>query len=70
MKFSFQVPTYQVEVVDEKSGESMWPFLQFDAKGNLKDAFCSCESEKEELPPFFEQLPPFFEQLQILHFLH
>ncbi|NGX55706.1 MAG: hypothetical protein KR126chlam2_01345, partial [Chlamydiae bacterium] len=43
----FSGTTYQIEVVDEKSGESMWPFFQFDGKGNLKDAFCSCESEEE-----------------------
>ncbi len=40
--------TYQIEVKD--SGESYWPFLQFDSKGNLKDAFCSCDSDVDGCP--------------------
>lgn len=42
----FSGPTYQIEVIDSE-GNKFWPFLQFDEKGALKDAFCSCESEEE-----------------------
>ncbi len=41
----FAGPTYQVEVFDEQVQKSYWPFLQFEKKGALKDAFCSCEHE-------------------------
>lgn len=40
----FSHGTYQVEVVD--GGESFWPFLQFDKKATLSDAFCTCEQEE------------------------
>lgn len=35
-------PTYQIEVYDSNLKENVWPFFQFDEKGALKDAFCSC----------------------------
>lgn len=39
----FSASTYQVQVVDAKTEEKVWAFLQLDNKGNIKDSFCSCE---------------------------
>lgn len=44
----FSGSTYQVEVFDPELGESCWPFFQFNDKGEVKDAFCSCPSEDEK----------------------
>ncbi len=41
----FSGATYQAEVYDPEEKESYWPFLQFDEKNQLKDAFCSCAAE-------------------------
>lgn len=41
----FSQGTYQVEVIDRESQNVQWPFFQFDEKGELKDAFCSCDAE-------------------------
>src|ERR1700722_1288360 len=43
----FSGSTYQVEVRDPKTGEEIWAFLQFDAKGILEDSFCSCAGSKD-----------------------
>jgi len=43
----FSGSTYQIEVFDPESGETFWPFLQFDESGELKDAFCSCAAENQ-----------------------
>lgn len=40
-EIEFSGPTYQVQVDEE-----FWPFVQFDEEGEIKDAFCTCESEK------------------------
>ncbi|MGA8164752.1 MAG: SNF2-related protein [Waddliaceae bacterium] len=39
----FSGNTYQVQVNDPQIPEEVWAFLQFDAKGFLKDRFCSCQ---------------------------
>ncbi len=44
----FSGPTYQIEVFDRDLQESYWPFLQFNGKGKLKDAFCSCDQMTEK----------------------
>lgn len=36
-------PTYQIEIHDPKLEENFWSFFQFNEKGQIKDAFCSCE---------------------------
>ena len=41
----FSGSTYLAEVYDAESGEVRWPFLQFDDKLRVQDAFCSCPSE-------------------------
>ncbi len=43
---SFSGPTYQVAVVDIKTNNTMWVFLQLD-DGSVKDLFCSCEASTE-----------------------
>jgi superfamily II DNA or RNA helicase len=43
----FSGPTYQIEVYDPSERASVWSFLQFDEKGELKDAFCSCPAGEE-----------------------
>ena len=44
---AFSNATYQIEVYDPQLEESFWPFLQFDDRGGIRDAFCSCPSEDE-----------------------
>ncbi|MCB1067621.1 MAG: DEAD/DEAH box helicase [Simkania sp.] len=44
----FSEGTYQVEVFDQKLGETFWPFLQIDDEGALKDSFCTCETAEAE----------------------
>lgn len=43
----FSGGTYQVQFVDDKTGNEVWSFLQIDEKGSLKDSFCSCEEGEE-----------------------
>lgn len=42
----FSGGTYQVQVVEPKSKEAVWAFLQLDNRGQLKDCFCSCEESE------------------------
>jgi len=42
----FSGSTYLAEVFDAESDEIRWPFLQFDEKQRLVDAFCSCPNEE------------------------
>lgn len=44
----FSGPTYQVLVTDAQHSEGVWAFLQLDAKGEIKDSFCSCDKSEEE----------------------
>lgn len=46
VSLAFSRATYQIEVKDLKTNESVWAFLQFDENATLKDAFCSCEEEE------------------------
>ena len=57
--------TYQVEVIDGE--ESYWPFLQFDLKYKLKDAFCSCDSEDEACVHLAAAFLRIFEKDEPLH---
>lgn len=43
----FSGGTYQVQIVDPKTDEEIWAFLQLDSRGQIKDAFCSCESSED-----------------------
>ena len=43
----FSGSTYQVQVIDPNKEEA-WAFLQLDAKGQIKDCLCSCESFDEK----------------------
>jgi superfamily II DNA or RNA helicase len=43
----FSVGTYQVQVIDAKTKQEVWAFLQLDQRGNLKDCFCSCGESEE-----------------------
>src|SRR5262245_19118599 len=45
-EIEFSGGTYQIEVTDPKSKQENWAFLQLDARGQLKDYFCSCEEEE------------------------
>lgn len=45
----FSSSTYQVLVNDPRSHEDFWSFLQLNGKGDIKDAFCSCEHTTESL---------------------
>lgn len=40
---NFSGRTYQVLVEDLETGEEVWPFLQFNEEGEVKDHFCSCD---------------------------
>ena len=46
----FSGSTYQVLVEDGHSHKDFWVFLQLNGKGHIKDAFCSCEEEMQEVP--------------------
>lgn len=43
----FSGGTYQVQVIDPKTDEEFWAFLQLDQRGQIKDSFCSCESAED-----------------------
>jgi hypothetical protein len=43
----FSGSTYQVLVSDPHTQQDLWVFLQLDDKGQIKDAFCSCEGMQE-----------------------
>ena len=43
----FSGGTYQVQVIDPKQDEELWAFLQLDSRGQIKDAFCSCETSED-----------------------
>lgn len=47
-EIEFSGGTYQVQVVDPSTHKEAWAFLQLDARGHIKDCFCSCEDEPEE----------------------
>src|ERR1700722_19403382 len=42
----FSGGTYQIQVVDPKSKESVWAFIQLDNRGHIKDSFCCCEDSE------------------------
>jgi SNF2 family DNA or RNA helicase len=39
----FSGSTYQVLVIDSKTEDEVWAFLQLDQRGQVKDCFCSCD---------------------------
>lgn len=43
----FSGGTYQVQVIDPKTKEELWAFIQLDPRGQIKDCFCSCESSED-----------------------
>lgn len=43
----FSEGTYQIEVADEGSSETFWPFIQLDDEGNVSDCFCMCKRAEE-----------------------
>lgn len=47
-EIEFSGGTYQVQVTDPATRKEAWAFLQLDARGQVKDCFCSCEEEPEE----------------------
>jgi len=44
----FSGGTYQVEIFDPKCKQTLWPFLQLNDKGDIKDSFCSCNDASKE----------------------
>ena len=44
----FSQGTYQVEIEDPAFPEPMWPFLQLDDQGHLRDSFCTCNTAEKE----------------------
>lgn len=46
-QIEFSSGTYQVQVLDAKSKEDIWAFIQLDAKGQIKDCFCSCDESED-----------------------
>lgn len=46
LSISFSGSTYQIEIEDFETGESVWPLLQFEDGEMLSDAFCSCGAEE------------------------
>lgn len=44
---NFSGPTYQIEVLDRKTNEALWVFLQLENEG-VKDVFCSCEDSTQK----------------------
>ena len=43
----FSGGTYQVQVIDPKTDEECWAFMQLDHRGKLRDHFCSCEHSED-----------------------
>ena len=43
----FSEGTYQVEVIDPKTDEPLWPFFQLDDHGKILDHFCTCKVAEE-----------------------
>lgn len=46
----FSGSTYQVLVKDLQMEQEFWVFIQLEGKGQIKDAFCSCEEAAQEVP--------------------
>ncbi|WP_075883034.1 DEAD/DEAH box helicase [Candidatus Protochlamydia sp. W-9] len=46
-EIEFSGATYQILVEDLYTHLEYWVFLQLEAQGNIKDAFCSCNSQDE-----------------------
>ena len=46
-EIEFSGSTYQVLVVDPASQQEFWVFLQLEGRGEIKDAFCSCDEMQE-----------------------
>ncbi|MEM7174378.1 MAG: DEAD/DEAH box helicase [Chlamydiota bacterium] len=44
----FSQGTYQVEIEDTATQEVVWPFLQLDDHGHLRDSFCTCDTAEKE----------------------
>lgn len=43
----FSGGTYQVQVIDPKTDDECWAFMQLDQRGKLRDHFCSCEHSED-----------------------
>lgn len=43
----FSGGTYQVQIIDAKTKDEVWAFLQLDQRGKIKDSFCSCEEGED-----------------------
>ncbi len=43
----FSRAVYQVQVSDEALAEAPWVFLRIEERGEIADAFCSCDAEEE-----------------------
>jgi SNF2 family DNA or RNA helicase len=46
-EIEFSGGTYQIQVIDAKTEQEVWAFLQLDARGEIRDAFCSCEESED-----------------------
>ena len=43
----FSEQTYQIEIHDPETDEEVWPFVQLNKAGQIKDSFCSCDESDE-----------------------
>ncbi len=43
----FSGGTYQIQIEDRESEDSVWTFLQLNEKQKLKDCFCSCQGSED-----------------------
>jgi superfamily II DNA or RNA helicase len=46
-EISFSGPTYQVRVIDPKTKQEFWTFLQLDSNDEAQDCFCSCQDSEQ-----------------------
>ncbi len=44
----FSQGTYQIEIEDPAYPQELWPFLQIDDNGRLRDSFCTCPTSEKE----------------------
>lgn len=42
----FSGPTYQVQMIDPQTDETVWALVQLDSHGQWLDGFCSCQNEE------------------------
>lgn len=47
LEITFSGPTYQVRVIDPKSKQEFWTFLQLDSNDEIGDSFCSCQESEQ-----------------------